>query len=173
MSQISNLRQAEAVNKLKELAEDINICLFCNDLQIKEPSSYRPMSTKKVDDEGNIWFFSDRNSNKNKAIAEGNNTIQLIYAHPAKVSFLIVTGQAEIIYDQNKVAELWNSLDKTWFKEGKDDPAISLIRIRPEKAHYWDAKGNRMINFLKMAASAISGKTLVEGEEGDLRLKRD
>ena len=169
MSEMTNLRQDEAVNKLKELAEDIDICLFCTDLERKEGSSYRPMSTKEVDEEGNIYFFSARDSGKNEAITQGDRTVQLLYSHPGKASFLIVTGTADIFYDKNKIAELWNSLDKTWFKEGKDDPNISIIRVRPEKAHYWDVQGNRMINFLKMIASVATGKTLVKGEEGSLQ----
>jgi general stress protein 26 len=169
MSEINNLRQEEAINKMKDLAEDINICLFRTEMQGNDAMSYRPMSTKKVDEEGNIWFFSGRNSDKNKAISRGDDGVQLLYAHPGKISFLIVTGKAEIVYDRSKVAELWNSLDKTWFKEGKDDPNISIIKVRPDNAHYWDTQGNMMINFFKMAASALTGKTLVKGEEGSLQ----
>jgi len=81
---------------------------------------------------------------------------------------MVVTGRAEIIYSRTMIETLWNALDKTWFKKGKDDPAISLIRVRPENAHYWDVKGSQMVNFLKMVASAATGTTLVEGEEGAL-----
>ncbi len=169
MSEMKNLQQGEAVNKLKELAEGIDICLFSTDLQKKDVSSYRPMSTKEVDDEGNILFFSEKNSAKNQAIQQGDRSVQLVYSSPAKSSFLVVTGHAEIFYDKDKVAELWNSLDKTWFKEGKDDPNISIIKVRPENAHYWDTEGNRMINFFKMAASIATGKMLVKGEEGSLQ----
>jgi general stress protein 26 len=169
MSEQINLRREEAINKLKELAEDIDICLFCTDTAGKDVESYRPMSTKEVDEQGDIWFFSGRNSDKNKAIQSGDNNVQLLYAHPGKSSFLVVTGTAEIRVDRQKIGELWNALDKTWFKEGKDDPEITLIRIRPQSAHYWDTKGNMMVNILKMAASVVTGKTLLKGEEGSLQ----
>jgi general stress protein 26 len=168
MSEQMNLQKGEAVNKLKELAEDIDICLFYAGTEDRNAANYRPMSTKEVDDQGNIWFFSGRNSEKNKAIA-ADSRVQLVYSHPNKSSFMVVNGEAEIVYDRNKVAELWNSLDKTWFKEGKDDPEISIIKVRPESAHYWDTKGNMMVNFLKMATSVVTGKTLVKGEEGSLQ----
>ncbi len=129
----------------------------------------RPMSTAGVDETGNIWFFSDKNSQKNKDIA-ANSRVKLFYSHPGKSSFLIVSGDAEIVYDRSLIDRFWNPLDKAWFKEGKDDPAISLIKVRPDAAHFWDTKGNSMVNFLKMVASVATGKTLVEGEEGRLQL---
>lgn len=127
------------------------------------------MATAGIDEEGTIWFISDRDSEKNKDIAV-DPRVKLYYSHPGKSSFLVVSGEAEIVYDRKKVRELWNPLDKTWFKEGEDDPAVSLIRVRPEHAHYWDTKGNRMVNFIKLVASVATGRTLVEGEEGSLRV---
>ena len=59
---------------------------------------------------------------------------------------------------------------KTWFPEGKDDPNLSLIKVSTKSAYYWDTDGNRMINFLKMAASVVTGTNLVSGEEGELKL---
>jgi len=169
MNESNDLRRDEAVNKLKELAEDIDICLFCTDLETRDVSFFRPMSTKEVDAEGNIWFLSGRDSEKNEEITQGDHRVQLLYSHPGKSSFLVVTGRAEIFYDRPKIDELWNSLDKTWFRKGQNDPNISIIRVIPEDAHYWDTKGNRMVNFLKMAASVVTGKTLVKGEEGKLQ----
>lgn len=167
MSEPIYLQEKQAVRKLQDLATEIDICLFCSGSPIDEREGCRPMATSGVDEEGSIWFMSDRNSEKNKEIAV-DPRVKLYYSHPGKSSFLIVSGMAEIVYDREKIRELWTYLDRTWFKEGEDDPSISLIRVRPEHAHYWDAKGNRMVNFFRMVASAATGRTLVEGEEGNL-----
>lgn len=167
MSNKEYLQQAQAIGKLKELTQEIDICLFCSGNGMVEDADCRPMSTAAVDDEGNLWFLSDKDSQKNKEV-EKNPRVKLFYSHPGKSSFLVVSGDAEISYDKELIAKFWNPLDATWFKGGKDDPSISLIKVRPDNAHFWDTKGNRMINFLKMAASVVTGKTLVEGEEGSL-----
>jgi general stress protein 26 len=169
MSQLSFLQNKEAIRKLQDLATEISICIFCSGSDSGENEGCRPMATAGVDEEGTIWFISDRDSEKNKDIAV-DPRVKLYYSHPGKSSFLVVSGEAEIVYDREKVRELWNPLDKAWFKEGEDDPAVSLIRVRPEHAHYWDTKGNRMVNFIKMVASVATGKILVEGEEGSLRV---
>lgn len=167
MTGIKNLNDENAVLKLRELAEAVDICMFCTNLKTDDGASCRPMSTQKVCDQGNIWFFSNADSDKNKEIEQDKN-VQLFYSHPGKDSYLIVNGEAEITQDRNKIDELWSPVLKAWFPEGKDDPNISLVKVKPTTAYYWDTDGNKMINFLKMVASAATGKNLVEGNEGTL-----
>ena len=169
MSNTKDLNNNEAIDKLKSLVEEIMICLFCTDLKTDDGSTSRPMSAIKVCDQGNIWFFSEKDSDKNKAIANDKN-VQLFFSHPAKGSYLVVNGEAEIIFDKTKIEELWTPVAKIWFKEGKDDPNISIIKVTPTTAYYWDTNGNRMINFIKMVASVVTGKNLLNGEEGTITL---
>ncbi len=169
MNNTENLNNKEAIDKLKSLVDDIMVCLFCTNLKTDDGSTCRPMSAIKVCDQGNIWFFSEKNSDKNKAI-ESDKIVQLYFSHPAKSSFLVVNGEAEIIFDKKKIEELWTPLAKTWFKEGKDDPNISIIKVTPTTAYYWDTDGNKMINFLKMVASVVTGTNLVTSTEGELKV---
>ena len=169
MNTTENLNNKEAIDKLKSLVDDITICLFCTDLKTDDGSTCRPMSAIKVCDQGNIWFFSEKDSDKNKAIASDKN-VQLFFSHPAKGSYLVVNGEAEIILDKTKIEELWTPVAKIWFKEGKDDPTISIIKVKPSNAYYWDTDGNQMINFFKMIASVATGKNLVTGNEGAITL---
>ncbi len=169
MSNTENLNQKEAIDKLKTLVDDIMVCLFCTNLKTDDGATCRPMTAIKVCDQGNIWFFSEKNSEKNTAIAADKH-VQLFFSHPAKSSYLVVNGEAEIILDQTKIEELWTPAAKIWFKEGKDDPAISIIKVKPTNAYYWDTDGNKMINFLKMVASVVTGANLVTGKEGALNV---
>lgn len=167
MSDIKDISNKEGVDKLKELVSDINICLFCTNLKTDDGATCRPMAAQNVCDQGNVWFFSEKNSDKNKEIAENEN-VQLFFAHPGKSSYLIVNGKAEIIFDKAKVDELWSPLVKTWFPVGKDDPNLSIIKVKPSSAYYWDSDGNQMINFLKMVASVATGSNLLTGSEGEI-----
>jgi general stress protein 26 len=169
MSGIKNMGNEEAILKLRELAEAIDICMFCTNLKTDDGASCRPMSTQKVCDEGNIWFFSNADSDKNKEIEQDEN-VQLFYSHPGKDSFLIVNGVAELIFDREKIEELWSPVLNAWFPGGKEDPNISIVKVIPTTAYYWDTDGNKMINFLKMVTSAATRKNLVEGNEGTLIL---
>lgn len=47
--------------KIKELAKKADICLFTTTLT-KLPLTTRSMSTREVDDDGCLWFFSRKDS---------------------------------------------------------------------------------------------------------------
>jgi general stress protein 26 len=166
MGQTKNLHDDKAVEKLKELVKDITTCMFCT--KVKDlPFKSRPMASLDVDDDGNIWFMSNIESNKNDEL-KSDDEVQLIYAKGGDSHFLSISGRAEVSQDQNKIDELWNFYAKAWFQEGKRDPNISVIKVIPKDAYYWDTAHGKMISLLKIAASVVSGKTMDDGVEGKL-----
>ncbi|HEX6848891.1 MAG TPA: pyridoxamine 5'-phosphate oxidase family protein [Chitinophagaceae bacterium] len=169
MGEIKNLTADNAVEKIREIAKDANICMFVTDLS-SLPLAGRPMATQEVDDEGNIWFMSDINSDKNRQI-ENDSQVQLFYSHTSKYEYLSVFGKAEIVNDRSKIEELWTPMAKTWFENGKDDPNISLIKVIPEDAYYWDTKNNKMVSLIKFAMGTM-GITPKDdgGVEGKLKV---
>jgi len=156
MNQTTNFHDKEGIDKLKHLVAKINVCLFCTNLKTDDGSTCRQMSAQKVCDQGNIWFFSDVHSDKSREIKKDKH-VRLFFSHPGKNSYLFVKGEAEIIIDKQKTDELWTPLVETWFKGGKDDPNISITKVKPITAYYWNSDGNRMIDFLKMVASVGNG----------------
>lgn len=168
MGEVKNLAQSDAIKKLKELAEDIGICMFCTDLG-KVPFSTRPMGTQKVDDNGDIWFLSAASSDKNDDIRHDSD-VQLIYAKNSDAHFLSVSGKATVTKDPAIIEELWNKLAEAWFKGGKDDPNLTAVCVKPSEAYYWDTKNGKMISLIKIAVSAVTGLRMDGGVEGKIRL---
>ena len=80
-----------SINKLKSLVDSILICLFCIDLQIDDWFTWQTMLIIKVCDQVNIGLFSENSSDKNKAIVADKN-VQLFFAHPAKIIYLVLNG---------------------------------------------------------------------------------
>lgn len=165
MNKESNLRGKKGIEKLKELVEEIKVCLFSTALKHDDWGSIRPMTALEIDGKGNIWFLSDIDSEKNKAIIK-NNIVQLYFAHPAQSSYLVVNGEAEIITNQNKINDLWSPIGSIWFKEGKTDPNISVIKVNTKNAYYWDVEGNRMVNCFKFLASVVLGDNKIDSHKG-------
>lgn len=168
MGDLKNLFGQDAIEKLKKIAEETDVCMFCT--QSNElPFPTRPMDTQEVDEEGNFWFFSGMESNKNKELRQ-DDTVQLIYANVPKSQYLSVTGKVDVYTDHAKVEELWSGVLKTWFKEGKDDPNLTLLRVRPQEAYYWDTKDGKIISMLKITVSAITGASFDGSVEGNARV---
>ena len=165
---IKNLYGAEALKKVQDLVEAENVCLFASNLSQK-PITVRPMSTLKVDDLGNMWFFSAKNSQKNKNI-QTDPAVQLLYSNHGCSEYLSIYGKAQVITDKDIIKLFWSTLAKTWFPDGVNDPEISLIMVTPEKAYYWDTKHNKMVSTLKILASTITGTNADDSVEGILKI---
>lgn len=164
---IKTLEGKEAIKKLQDLATKAENCFFCTSIKTGVPVSIRPMSVLQVDDQGNLWFMSQSDSNKNAEIAEDPFT-HLLFQESKNSGFLNVYGITEISRDQAKIDELWNPLLKVWFQGGKDDLKISLLKVSPTNVYYWDTKHGEVIAFAKMALSIVTGKTMDDSVEGNL-----
>ena len=167
MGESINLTSEASIAKIKELA-DGKICLFCtyeNDSIVS-----RPMSTQGIDDDGTIWFFSRKDSDKNIQL-EAENKIYLMYMDTGNQHYLSITGTAEIVVDLVKTEELWSPIAKAWFNKGKDDPELTLIKVKPSEGHYWDTKNGKLVSLIKIAVAALAGnKDNDGGVEGDIQL---
>lgn len=122
---------------------------------------------QKVDDEGNLWFFSDMDSDKNDHI-EDDNRVQLFYCNKGSSEYLSLYGTATIIQDASLAKELWTPKVKIWFKT-PEDPNLTIIKVSPEDGYYWDTKNGKFVALLKMAASAITGIELDGSIEGRIK----
>ncbi len=162
------LRHEAAFKKLSEMATDIQFCMFCT-IGYDGSISSRPMTTNEVDEEGDIWFFTNKLSEVSIE-SDQKNDVCLAYACPSKNDYLSVTGTASIVLDKAKIKELWKSAYKVWFPEGIDDPELALIKVTPVKAEYWDSNASKMVVLFSMVKAAITGSRYNEGEHGKLKL---
>lgn len=127
------------------------------------------MSVQKIDEEGNLWFLSAKDSHKNQELLV-DPYVQLLFQGSHYSDFLTLYGDATISHDKEKIKELWEPILKTWFTEGVDDPRISVIKVEPWEGYYWDTKHGMVVAGLKKVAGAIVGKTLDDSIEGTVIL---
>jgi general stress protein 26 len=163
-----NLDNSEASKKFKKLVEEIRTCMFITNVSADHEHT-RPMATIEVEDNGTMWFFTDRRSLKVEEV-DRDKDVHLVYAHPGKESYLDVWGIASIITDRQQIEDKWSPIVKAWFPNGVTDPNLSLLKVQPTEAYYWEAETGKMVQFLKIAASVVTGKKLAEGSEGALNL---
>jgi general stress protein 26 len=169
-SKIEDLFEEQAIQKCQQLVKHQNTCLFSTAIH-HVPQTTRPMSVQGVDEEGNFWFLSSKDSNKNAQILE-DDRVQLYFQNVSDYEFMTIYGRATISRDKQKIDEYWEDIAKAWFPEGKDDPRITVIKVKPESGFYWDTKSGKVVSMLKILASAVTGKTLQEGVEGTISTRR-
>lgn len=164
-----NLTSKDAKEKMISMVNDIKFTMMLTALD-SQPISAVPMTTKKVDDNGSIWFLSGLNSDHNSNILKSKNT-QLLYSKPTDKEFISIYGTASVETDKAVLEDLYSKQDDTWFT-GLDDPNLTAIKFVPQEAYYWDTKENKYISLFKMGVSAITGdnKKTDVGEKGKLDL---
>lgn len=162
-----NLNKEKSREKLRELVDDIKVAMMVTGLE-KKPINAIPMSTKKVDEQGNIWFISLGTSEHNQNL-ERNPDVHLLYSDPDDMEFLSLYGKAEITKNREILEDLYNPRTDNWF-DGPDDPNLTAIKVTPQEAYYWDTKTNKYITLLKMGVGAVTGNNQDIGKKGKLDL---
>jgi len=111
----------------------------------------RPMMIAKLEESGNLWFASDRDSGKIEEILARPH-VCVTMAGGGK--FVAISGMGEIVVDSDKVVQLWSEAWRVWFPEGPHDPRIALIHVHAHQAEFWSNSGSNRIQYLFEAATA-------------------
>jgi general stress protein 26 len=149
----------EAVARVKELVEDIDFTMLTTQDAAGNLVS-RPMSTRQMDDAGDIWFFTLEDSKKVDE-AEADHHVGLSYLDAKGHRYVSVSGRARTVTDQAKMEELYSPSLDIWFEDGLDTPGIALLKVTPTVTEFWEpAKGK-----IAMAAGAL--KALVTHDTPD------
>ena len=162
------MQSEEALQKFHDLVDDVHICMFTTIDNNGEVMS-RPMWTVKIDEEGNVWFFTNEFSEKVQEVSK-DSVVNLIYAHPGKNIYVNVKGTCAIIIDKSKMKDLWKPAMKEWFPEGLDDAKLCLLKVNTENAHYWNTSSGKVATILKSIKAIAKGDSLKEEETGKLDL---
>jgi general stress protein 26 len=160
-------RRADDLQKLRELVKEIDFCMLTT-VDEKGDLHSRPMSSNgDIDHNGDIWFFTNASSHKVSEIQKLPK-VNVSFADPDNQHYISISGNAQLVRDQNKIEELWRPEFKMWFPEGKDDPDIALLRVSLEKAEYWDSPSSTVGFMLSFVSSLVTGKEADHGENKKL-----
>jgi general stress protein 26 len=113
-------------------------------LQGVEDSRTRPW-TAQVDwkddakDGGDIYFFGAKSEAIVKGLSETNRAV-CTYASKGHDLFAHIHGTLELVNDRALVDKFWNPFIAAWYKDGKDDPELQLLRFDTSKAEIWKAE---------------------------------
>lgn len=164
----ANVSGTDAAKRIQEMSDDAESCFFCTSEKGGDTQGVRPMSVKKADDQGRLWFLSASDSRKNQEI-NADPKVRILLQGSKHAGFLMLDGHATISRDPARIDELWSPIMKTWFTDGKEDARITVICVTPTDGYYWDNKHGGLVAATKMMVGAAIGKTLDDSIEGQVR----
>ena len=151
--------QQEQEQKVRDLIKDTRLAMLTS----VDPDGRlisKPMATQDVEFDGKIWFIAERDSEKVRNIA-ANPGVNVAYAGSS--AWVSLSGNASVVDDTAKLAELWNTFTDAWLEGGPDNPNNILIRVEATGAEYWDAPGSKVTQLVNLVKAKTTGKRF----EGD------
>ena len=154
--------------KVIELIKEVDYAMFGTREGGTGSMHSRPMAFRCEDFDGNLWFFTKKDSRKVRDLSANPETL-LCFADPKSQNYVSVTGKTDVVADRAKVKELWVEIYRAWFPNGPDDPNIVLLRVDIEHAEYWDTPSSLMVHAYGYIKAITTGKPAKPGEVGEVK----
>lgn len=164
----TDLTGTSAAEKVAALAKGMRSCMLTTAPTVFPPNVC-PMALQSAEADGSLWFISSSESDKNRDIASDPRAV-VTFQNDDKSQYLSIAGRATIHTDRPTIEKYWTSFANAWF-EGKNDPRVTIISVRPTAGHYWDTQHGKTLSMVKMTFAALTGAKVDDGGiEGALKL---
>jgi general stress protein 26 len=127
----------------------------------------RPMALQEVEFDGDLWFFSGRDTRKTGHVAADPQVSVTVSSADVWVS---LSGRATVVDDLAKKRELWNAGIEAWFPDGRDKDSVVLLHVESDSAEYWDTPGGRVTTAISFVKGKLTGKRYTGGEDQKVEL---
>lgn len=135
-----------------------------------EDDRTRPMTAQvdEPDDDGAgaIYFFASKDEGVGESVLRGTTSGAVAtFASKGNDLFAHIHGSLFASNDRAVIDRLWNPILASWYKDGKDDSNLLLLRFDATRADVWEASA-----FSTLKAAAL--KMIFDTDPGD-RLKKE
>ena len=158
-------KEKSDIEKINDLVKGIKVAMLTT-IDTDGSLRSRPLYTQEAEIDGDLWFFVDGDSAKGEEIAR-DSRVNVSYAEPKDQRYVSLSGTAEMLHDRAKIKELWSPVAKGWYPGGPEDPRIALLRVKVEKAEYWDSPSGKMVQLAGFLKAVITGERLEYAGENE------
>ena len=117
-----------------------------------------PMGMQDFEEPGTIWFITERDTDKVRAIG-ADPRVNVSFSSTS--GWVSLTGTAHVSEDRAKLKELWDASAGVFMSGGPDDADNVLLQVDGATAEYWESPG-------KVSAAIQIAKGLVSDAQPDL-----
>lgn len=133
------------IRKLGELIKGSHTVMFTTVDSEGRPHS-RPMTSHVTGFDGTLWFLTNAHSLKITEL-ERDHEVSVSYVNHNDSHYVSVSGKTAVVKDPKKIKDLWSPVHETRFPEGPNDPNITLLKVKVERAEYWDSLSSPGVYF--------------------------
>jgi general stress protein 26 len=121
----------------------------------------RPMAVQDPADltDCDLWFVTGDDTAKVLEISQEEQTCVCAYRASDR-AYLSISASARMVKDRLEIQRLWRPDWQFWFPKGMNDPTITLLKLRVERAEYWEPKGVGARLLYEKIKSVLTGEPL-------------
>lgn len=103
----------------------------------------QPMAPMAAADTKTIWFFTNKETDLAKSVASAKPA-QMCAVNSDDGFYACVSGTLEATMDRDIVERFWSPVVAAWFKDGKDDDDLILLKFKPDAVSLWKASDSSL-----------------------------
>jgi general stress protein 26 len=115
----------------------------------------KPMATHDVEFDGDVYFIAERSSHKVRNI-ERDPRVNVAYSGSG--SWVSLSGDAVVLDDPERLAELWDTFTDAWMEGGPENPENVLIKVTASSAEYWDTPNSKVVQVVNLVKAKVTGE---------------
>ncbi len=96
----------------------------------------QPMTVLTDEEKSPLWIFTSKETDLVRDLSPGQPGA-LAFSSKGHDVFASLLGRISIDNDRAMIDRLWNPFVAAWYKDGKDDPELCLLRFDVEDAKVW------------------------------------
>ena len=126
-----------------------------------------PMTHNLEPEDGNIWFLTAKGTDMAEAAAKGESS-RYIVCNDAEAIYAVVEGALSVSEDRAKLDQVWSVMASAWYEEGKEDPDLVLVCLKPKAAEVWLGPESGLKFVWSVAKSKVTGEEPDYGDHFEL-----
>ena len=127
----------------------------------------RPLALLEGDFDGTLWFFTADPSPKTEDLRVHP---EVNVAVGSDKGYLSLSGTGRVDRDPARIDELWNPWAEAYFENGRQDPAVALLRVDVETAELWDTEKPLIVKAFEIGRAIMTKTPPDVGDSTTLRI---
>lgn len=128
---------------------------------------YQPMTAFVEPSENCIWFFTRNDTDLAQEVGSQPGGEAAFIFQDRKLHACI-DGRISLAHDRERIDRYWNAHVAAWYPDGKDDPALTMLRLDLTEAAVWITEGGLLKYAFEVAKANAGNSTPDVGERRDL-----
>ena len=132
---------------------------------------YQPMTAFWEEESRSLWFYTYKDTDLARAAADGEQAM-FTFVDKGHNLWACIGGELHQHDDPARIEKFWNPVVAAWYPDGKQDPRLTLLHLKPESAEVWLTEKGPVRFGLDILKSNLTKTTPNPGVHEEIRFGR-